>query len=48
MPTPVMGVLPTSLKIPLKTCPRNKQQEGLYSPKSLRRMANHEGSTKPR
>nr|XP_021496732.1 coiled-coil domain-containing protein 187 [Meriones unguiculatus] len=48
MPTPVMGVLPTSLKVPLKTCPRNKQQEGLYSLKALGRMANHENGTKPR
>ncbi|XP_051022749.1 coiled-coil domain-containing protein 187-like [Acomys russatus] len=48
VPTPGMGVLPTSLRVPLQTCPRDKQQEGLYFLKALGRMGHGKDSTKPR
>ncbi|XP_031225269.1 coiled-coil domain-containing protein 187 isoform X3 [Mastomys coucha] len=47
MTTPLMGVLPTSLKATLQNCSRGDQQEGLYSLKAMGRMAGRD-STKPR
>ncbi|XP_076425311.1 coiled-coil domain-containing protein 187 isoform X12 [Peromyscus maniculatus bairdii] len=43
-----MGVLPTSRRVTLQTCPRDNQQEGLYSLKSSGRMANQKASADPR
>ncbi|CAH6788734.1 Ccdc187 [Phodopus roborovskii] len=48
MATPAMGVLPTSRRVTLQTCPRNSQQEGLYSLKASRRTAHQKASTKAR
>ncbi|XP_059114795.1 coiled-coil domain-containing protein 187 [Peromyscus eremicus] len=48
MPTPAMGVLPTSRRVTLQTCPRDNQQGGLYSLKASGRMANQKASTNPR
>uniref|UniRef100_A0A8C8TLL7 Coiled-coil domain containing 187 n=1 Tax=Peromyscus maniculatus bairdii TaxID=230844 RepID=A0A8C8TLL7_PERMB len=47
VPTPAMGVLPTSRRVTLQTCPRDNQQEGLYSLKSSGRMANQKASADP-
>ncbi|XP_021012740.1 coiled-coil domain-containing protein 187 isoform X2 [Mus caroli] len=48
MTTPLMGVMPTSLRATLQNCSRGNQQEGLFSPKAMGRMAGQKDSTKPR
>ncbi|XP_040601149.1 coiled-coil domain-containing protein 187 isoform X3 [Mesocricetus auratus] len=48
MPTPAMGMLPISRRVTLQTCPRDSQQEGLYSLKASGRLAHQEASTKAR
>ncbi|XP_050011039.1 coiled-coil domain-containing protein 187 isoform X3 [Alexandromys fortis] len=48
MPTPAMGVPPTFRRVTWQTCPRDSQQEGLYSPKTSGRMASRKATIKPR
>ncbi|KAH0502975.1 hypothetical protein LTLLF_190070 [Microtus ochrogaster] len=48
MPTSAMGVLPTFRRVTWQTCPRDSQQEGLYSPKASGRMASRKATIKPR